>query len=146
MKRDRPSDIGLLLLRIILFAIVCYYGSQKLFGLFGGPGLASTITELRHKFGLTPEIAQAILITEFSCACAVLLGFLTRIAALACACTTAMTAYSFGIAENYKDAHTQIPLMLCTIALALVFCGGGRASLEWMMIRGRKRSTKTAKA
>jgi len=143
MKRDRPSDIGLLLLRMILFAIVVYYGSQKLFGAFGGPGLASTITELRNKFHITPEMAQGILITEFSCAIAVLLGFLTRIAAFACACTTAMTVYSFGTLAN-KDA--QLPLVLCTIALALVFTGGGRASLEWMMVRGRKRSAKLAKS
>lgn len=142
MKRDRPSDIGLLLLRIILFAIVVYYGSQKLFGLFHGPGLATTIMELRHKFDLTPEIAQGILIGEFSCAIAVLFGFLTRITALGCACTTAMTAYSFGTAAS-KDA--QLSLVLCTIALALVFIGGGRASVDWMMVRGRKKTkAKTA--
>jgi putative oxidoreductase len=141
MKRDRPSDIGLLLLRAILFAIVVYYGSQKLFGLFHGPGLATTITELRTKFNLTPELAQGVLIGEFSCAIAVLFGFLTRITALGCACTTAMTAYSFGSAAS-KDA--QLSLVLCTIALALVFIGGGRASVDWMMVRGRKKTAKHA--
>jgi putative oxidoreductase len=144
MKRDRPSDIGLLLLRMILFTLVAYYGSQKLFGTFGGPGLASSITEIRNKFHVTPETAQAILITEFACALAVLIGFLTRLAALACAATTAMTVYSFGVASNYKDA--QMPLVLSMIALALVCTGSGRASVDWMMVRGRKRSAKTSGA
>ena len=47
LAADRPAvDISLLLLRIIVGVIFAAHGAQKLFGAFGGSGLADTVAKM----------------------------------------------------------------------------------------------------
>ena len=43
MSSTTRTDLGLLILRIAIGLTAMYYGSQKLLGIFGGPGVAATV-------------------------------------------------------------------------------------------------------
>ena len=140
MKRDKLGDFGLLLLRIFLAGILVYYGSQKMFGLFGGEGIQGTISAF-EKQGFPQWLTMLAIVAESAGSIAVVLGLLTRLAAFGIACTMATASYEmFMMHTNYKDAH--LPLALCGMALALIFTGAGTFSLDYVMTGGRRKKRK----
>ena len=54
------QDAGLLVLRLAGFGLLTFHGAQKLFGVFGGPGLSGT-TQAFQQMGYEPAIDQEIL-------------------------------------------------------------------------------------
>jgi putative oxidoreductase len=64
----------LLILRISIGIIMCAHGGQKMFGWFGGHGLASTVQ-------LLGSVGYLVAIGEFFGGLGILLGFLTRFSA-----------------------------------------------------------------
>ena len=76
---DRPVvDISLLLLRVIVGVIFAAHGAQKLFGAFGGPGLAAMVKEPPDGMGL---LGYPVTIGEFFGGLGLIVGFLTRFSA-----------------------------------------------------------------
>ena len=72
---DRPIiDISLLLMRVAVGVIFAAHGAQKLFGAFGGEGLAKTV----EKMG---SIGYPVTIGEFFGGLGLVVGFLTRFSA-----------------------------------------------------------------
>lgn len=72
---DRTSvDIAFLIVRVIVGGIFAIHGSQKLFGAFGGPGLAGTVK-------LMGPIGYLVTIGEFFGGLGIVFGFLTRFSA-----------------------------------------------------------------
>jgi putative oxidoreductase len=49
-------DLGLTILRVFVGVLIAGHGAQKLFGLFGGPGLSGT-TGMMGSLGLKPARA-----------------------------------------------------------------------------------------
>lgn len=78
------AGYGLTVLRIAVGIIFAAHGAQKLFGLFGGYGLAGT-AQWMESIGLTPGYLMATLAggTEFFAGLALVIGLLARPAALA---------------------------------------------------------------
>ena len=77
------AGYGLTILRIAVGVIFAAHGSQKLFGLFGGYGLAGT-AQYMDSIGLHPGYLMATLAggTEFFAGLALIIGLLVRPAAL----------------------------------------------------------------
>lgn len=72
---DRPAvDVSLLVLRVIVGVIFAAHGAQKLFGAFGGLGLAETV----EKMG---PLGYPVTIGEFFGGVGLIVGFLTRFSA-----------------------------------------------------------------
>jgi putative oxidoreductase len=75
---DRPAvDAALLVVRVIAGIIFAAHGAQKLFGAFGGPGLAAMVDPER---GLG-FLGYPVTIGEFFGGLGLIVGFLTRFSA-----------------------------------------------------------------
>jgi putative oxidoreductase len=76
---DRPAvDVSLLLVRVIVGVIFAAHGAQKLFGVWGGKGLAATVANPPDGMG---PIGYLVTIGEFFGGLGLIFGFLTRFSA-----------------------------------------------------------------
>ncbi|HSC36128.1 MAG TPA: DoxX family protein [Thermodesulfobacteriota bacterium] len=75
------DDIGAFIARIALGIVMLPHGLQKLLGLFGGAGYSGTV-EFFVSSGIPAFVAILIIICESFGAIGLILGFLSRIAAL----------------------------------------------------------------
>ena len=93
MLAGHGLDLALLMLRVAAGGFLLPHALGKLFGWFGGPGLAGFATELRG-FGLPAVAPLPLLLSllQVLSGLAVLLGWQTRIAALAAAAFIGFTA------------------------------------------------------
>lgn len=127
-------DIGLLLLRLAVGAILFVHATQKLRGWFSGPGIAAA-TELFHGLGQRPasvmvrvaigcELAGAVLLV---CGAATPLGVLivvsTMLVAGSCLCLLKGTLWNSAGGGEY-------PLVLATMTAVIAFTGPGRWSAD----------------
>jgi len=72
---DRPAvDVSLLILRVVVGLIFTLHGAQKLFGAFGGAGLAETVKAMG-------PLGYAVTIGEFFGGLGLIVGFLSRFSA-----------------------------------------------------------------
>ena len=77
--QDRPAvDLALLVVRVIVGVIFAAHGAQKLFGVFGGPGLAAMVQDPPNGMG---PIGYPVTIGEFFGGLGLIFGFLTRFSA-----------------------------------------------------------------
>jgi putative oxidoreductase len=124
----RYADVGLLLLRLVPFGLLAAHGAQKLFGWFGGPGLAGT-AEMFRQMGYEPAGFFALLggASELAAGVLLILGLFTPLAA-AIAIGVMINAFvaMFGSALDVIG----YPIVMGTIAVALVVTGPGRYSID----------------
>src|SRR6266446_806669 len=79
VPQDRPAvDIALLVVRVVAGVIFAAHGAQKLFGAFGGPGLAAMVQPPPDGMGL---LGYPVTIGEFFGGLGLILGFLCRFSA-----------------------------------------------------------------
>src|SRR5882672_6574991 len=77
--QDRPAvTFSLLAVRVIVGIIFAAHGAQKLFGAFGGPGLAAMVEPPPNGMGL---LGYPVTIGEFFGGLGLIVGFLTRFSA-----------------------------------------------------------------
>lgn len=120
------------LIRITIGLLLIPHGAQKLFGWYGGHGLAGT-GQAFAEMGFEPGMfwATVVALLEFFGGILLILGLLTRPVALLVAIFMAVAVVVhlpqgfFWTAGGY-----EYPLMWGLVALAFVFRGGGRFSLD----------------
>jgi putative oxidoreductase len=126
-------ETGLLLLRVALGSVIAAHGAQKLFGWFGGPGLAGTGGWL-ESMGFKPARLHASVtgLAEFGGGALLILGLLTPLGAAAVAgvmivaiATVHWSNGFFSTAGGY-----EFNLLIASSAIALAFTGPGRISLD----------------
>ncbi|MDP5291556.1 DoxX family protein [Oceanimonas sp. CHS3-5] len=135
------SNAGLaaLALRVPTGLILAAHGAQKLFGWFGGYGLEGT-GQWMASIGLAPGYLMALLAgsAEFFGGLALLLGLLTRPAAVVTAFTMLVALFSVHIGNGLFMANNgyEYALTLFAVSLALAIQGGGRLALDnWLLTR-----------
>ncbi|AGP48863.1 DoxX family protein [Psychrobacter sp. G] len=135
MNRILLSKAGAaaLILRVPVGLILAAHGAQKLFGWFGGNGLAGTAGWL-SSMGMEPGFLMAILAgsAEFFGGLALVLGLLTRPAALVAAFTMLVAIFSVHIGNGLfaADGGYEYALTLMVALLALAVQGGGYLSMD----------------
>ncbi len=122
------------LIRITVGLFLMPHGAQKLFGMFGGYGIAGTGEFFGTQLGLNPGWLWALVVglVEFVGGLALVLGFLTRPAAAAVVVVMAVAVFRVHMANGYfwNNGGYEYPLMWGLMALAVFFKGGGQASID----------------
>lgn len=132
------GSLAPLALRIPAGIIFMAHGAQKLFGWFGGYGLEGTGQWLAS-IGLEPGYLMALAAgsAEFFGGLALLVGLLTRPAALVLAVTMLVAIFSVHIANGLFMSNNgyEFALSLLAITVSLAISGAGRASLDRYLAR-----------
>lgn len=127
------AGIGALLLRVPVGIILTAHGAQKLFGWFGGYGLEGT-GQWMASIGLESGFLMALLAgaAEFFGGLALILGLLTRPAALVSAFTMVVAIFSVHASNGLFMANNgyEFALSLLAATAALTALGGGRLALD----------------
>jgi putative oxidoreductase len=137
--------LGLLVLRVALFVVFFAHGGNKLFGLFGGPGIGpgglTSASAFFDTLGLQPAFVLAVVesVVEVLGSILILFGFLTRWASATLAISMAIAIWKVhlpwgfflnwtGAADRGHGVEFALTLLLALVALALT--GGGDWSLD----------------
>ncbi|AZZ77531.1 DoxX family protein [Pseudomonas sp. RU47] len=127
------AGYGLTILRIAVGVIFAAHGSQKLFGLFGGYGLAGT-AQYMDSIGLHPGYLMATLAggTEFFAGLALIIGLLVRPAALGLTFLSLVAIFTVHISNGLFMANNgyEFALVLLGGSLAVLIEGAGKLSVD----------------
>ncbi|MGX1133033.1 putative oxidoreductase [Streptomyces glaucescens] len=126
-------DVAMLLLRLAVGLLLAGHGAQKLFGMFGGPGLDATAKAFAEQ-GYEPGRFFAVLagISEVLGGLGLAVGLLTPLAAAA---TVGVMINAMAVAPEYSlwpagppsFAH---PMLFAVAALAIAAVGPGRLAID----------------
>jgi putative oxidoreductase len=142
------SRYGATLLRMALGAVYVAHGAQKLFGLWGGPGLTGT-SRMLGQLGFTQTLPLAILValTEFAGGLLLILGAGTLWAALALLVDMGVATYKVhwpnGFFLNWsvtpgRGHGIEFNVVLIAALLSLALTGPGALSLDDRRHRSRE--------
>jgi putative oxidoreductase len=125
------------MVRIAAGLMLMPHGAQKLFGWFGGYGIAGTGQFFASKLGLPPSVALLAGLIEFFGGLALAAGLLTRGAAALVVglMAVAVVHVHFAIGYFWTDGGFEYPLFWGIVALSFVVRGGGRYSLDALVGR-----------
>jgi putative oxidoreductase len=131
LKTD--DNLAVTVLRIGIGLTLMPHGAQKLFGWFGGYGLAGT-GQWMDSIGLQPGIVMAALAgsAEFFGGLALVLGLLTRPAAAVAAFTMLVALFSVHFQNGFFMANNgfEYAWALLVASVALAIAGGGKFSID----------------
>jgi putative oxidoreductase len=126
-------DLALLVLRLVVGLLFVGHGAQKLFGIFGGHGLAGT-AGFFDQIGLKPGRlhARAAGLMEFGGGALLALGLFTPIASAAIIAVMVAAVITVHAAKGIwsTDGGYEYNLVLGAVAFALAGTGAGQWSLD----------------
>ena len=129
---------GALALRVPIGIIFAAHGAQKLFGWFGGYGLAGTGGWM-ESIGLAPGVLMAFLAgsAEFFGGIALVIGVLTRPAAAVLAVTMLVAIFTVHFENGLFMSNNgyEFGLALLAASISLLFSGAGKASVDAALSR-----------
>jgi putative oxidoreductase len=136
-----------LILRVILGGVMFPHGAQKLLGWFGGRGYEATVRGFTGGMHIPEVLAILVILTESLGAAALVLGFGTRLAALALAVDMTVAAVLVHLKNGFfmnwagtaKGEGFEYHLLVIAIGLALVIKGGGLLSVDGVIAKKLKR-------
>ena len=126
-------SIGLLLLRLVVGLAIAAHGSQKLFGWFGGHGLAGT-GGFFEMIGFKPGRLFALLAgtTEIVSGLLIAAGFLGPIGPALMLSVMIVAAVSVHLKNGFfaQSGGIEVPVLFAVAAIALAFTGFGQFSID----------------
>jgi putative oxidoreductase len=136
------NDPAALVMRLALGLVFFAHGGQKVLGWWGGYGASATIQGFA-KMGLPPVVTVLIMAAELGGAILLILGFLTRLAALGIGCVMAgalfMVHAKVGFFMNWagtqKGEGFEYHILALGLAIALLIKGGGALSVDRALTR-----------
>lgn len=128
-------EAGLLLIRVVLGAIMAAHGAQKLFGWFGGHGLAGTGGWL-ESMGFRPARLHAAVVglAEFGGGALIALGLLTPLGAAAVAGVMFVAIATVHWRNGFFNASGgyEFNLLIAATVVALAIIGPGEISIDYL--------------
>jgi putative oxidoreductase len=135
-------DVVPMLLRIALGGVILAHGLQKVFGWFGGYGIAGTMAFFAS-IGMPAVLGALVIVSDFAGSLALVAGFLTRFSAAAAFLVmlgaTLLVHLPNGFFMNWGGAPHgegyELHLLAMAMAASLVLSGGGRGSVDGWLVR-----------
>lgn len=126
-------DLGLFLIRVVFGLVFAAHGAQKLFGWFGGYGLAGT-GGFMESLGFRPgkTFATAAALSEFVGGLLFALGFLGPVGSALMLSVMLVASITVHLKNGFFVATSGIehPLLIATAAVGIALTGPGRYSLD----------------
>jgi putative oxidoreductase len=131
------NDVALTTLRVVLGVVFFAHGAQKLLGWFGGYGFHGTMGFFEH-MGMPAPVAFLIICTEFFGGLGLIVGLLSRIAALGIGVEMIGAIFLVHLPNgffmnwfgNQKGEGFEYHLLVIAVAAALLLRGSGAFSLD----------------
>jgi putative oxidoreductase len=139
---DTPPAFSLLILRVVLGVIFFAHGAQKVLGWYGGHGLKGTVGFMAS-MGLPVPIAYLVCFFEFLGGIGLIVGLLTRLAALAVAIVMvgaiATVHWKNGFFINWelspgKGHGFEANLAYLAMTVAILLDGAGLFSIDALLV------------
>jgi putative oxidoreductase len=132
------NDLTLTIARLILAAIFLGHGTQKVFGWFGGLGFSRTLEVFEDTMGIPPVLTMMAMSAEVLGGLGLLVGLLTRIAALGVLVVMIVAPLANGLYVRFfmnwtgRNPGEGFEYHLLAIALILVVLvhGAGAVSID----------------
>ncbi|HKJ49551.1 MAG TPA: DoxX family protein [Christiangramia sp.] len=127
------TDVGLLIFRISISILMLTHGWPKLLKFFGSEEIS-----FADPIGLGETLTFTLAVfSEFFCAAFIILGFITRFAALPLITTMFVAAVIVHKADGFGDQ--ELPLLYMFGFILLAFTGPGKYSVDFF-IRNKKQA------
>jgi putative oxidoreductase len=131
------NDVSFTILRLALGLVFFAHGAQKMLGWFGGYGFHATMGFLQHA-GLPAPVALLVICTEFFGGLGLIVGLLTRIAALGIAGEMIGAIFMVHLPNGFfmnwmgtqKGEGFEYHLLVIAISAALLLRGAGAFSAD----------------
>ena len=139
MKRllGTSNDVSLTFLRLVLGVVFFAHGAQKMLGWFGGYGFHATIGFFGH-LGIPAPVAVLVICIEFFGGLGLIVGLLTRIAALGIGVEMIGAIFMVHMPNGFfmnwlgkqKGEGFEYHLLAIAIAGTLLLRGAGKFSVD----------------
>jgi putative oxidoreductase len=139
---SRKVNLALLVARIAVGIVFFAHGGQKVFGWFGGKGLAATVDAMT-KMGMPTVVPYLVAFGELAAGLGLIVGLLTRIAAggMFIEMLGAVLIVHWRNGFFAENRGFEYPLTLCLVCLALMFTGAGAYSLDALLRKNKLPAT-----
>lgn len=129
-------DLGLLIIRLVIGLLFAAHGAQKLFGWFGGYGLAGTGGWM-DSLGLKPGKTMALMagLSELIGGLLLVAGFLTPLAALLIAGTMIMAIVKVHLPNGLWSTANgyEYNLVILAVVIGLALTGPGQYAIDTLL-------------
>ena len=128
-----------LIARLTLGIMIFPHGAQKALGWFGGGGFNGTLDFFQQTFGIPAMLTVLVIIAEFFGGIGLIVGFLTRVWAIAVAGVMVGAVLIAGHLQNgffmnwmgnQQGEGFEFHLLAVGLALVIMRLGGGRWSID----------------
>jgi putative oxidoreductase len=134
------NDVSLTISRVVLGVVFFAHGAQKMLGWFGGYGFHATMGFFEH-MGMPAAVALLIICTEFFGGLGLIVGLLTRIAALGIGVEMIGAIFLVHLPNGFfmnwfgtqKGEGFEYHLLTIAMAAALLLRGAGAFSADYSL-------------
>ena len=132
------NDFALTVVRLILGVTFFMHGAQKMLGWFGGDGFHATMGTFTHYLGIPAPLAFLAICAEFFGGLGLLVGLLSRIAALgimvnmlvAIATVHHVNGFFMNWTGQQKGEGFEFHLLAIALAIVVLIKGSGAVSID----------------
>lgn len=141
---NTDNDFVFTILRLILGVIFLCHGGQKVFGWFGsGLTFSKTMDMFTQQLHIPAPFAFLAIMAEFAGGIGLIVGFLSRIAALGIICNMAVAIFmvhnKFGLFMNWlgnqQGEGYEYHLLAIALGFAILVKGAGALSIDRALTR-----------
>ena len=142
------NDVTIAFMRLVLGIIFLGHGGQKAMGWFGGHGWNGTMQMFTGVMHFPAFFAVCAILAEFVGGILLIIGFLSRLAALAIAINMMVAILKVhlhnGLLGGPQGPGFEYPLALLAICILIIMKGGGALSIDRLLAGDMTEPKRTA--